>query len=399
MALGEQTVALRDWRLPPPPSALESVNQRFVEWKSGYAAANLIVVGRKPGAGAILLAGNDYLSLARHPEIVRAITQALHNSRADVLMSTVYVQHLDVQRRFEADMAAYLGSEAAVLCQSGWSANDGLIQVLADSEMPVYIDIAAHASLWQGIHSAGAAARPFRHNDPGSLSTLVKRYGPGLIAADAVYSTTGDICPLGDFVDIAERQGCMLVLDESHAVGVRGPGGTGLVAELGLIDHVHFRTFSLSKAFAGRGGVVAGSSRLLEYFRFVARPSVFSSAVTLHEIAAFSAALEIIRGDDHGREALRRKSSYLRDGLLAAGWPIANNDAPIIALMGGAEERTVRLRDALEARNVFGAVFCAPSTPKSRSLVRLTLNAPIPDSDLDKVIDACAAARQEIGPD
>jgi CAI-1 autoinducer synthase len=396
MALGEQTVALRDWR-PSSPSALDSVHQRFLEWKSGYAAANLIVVGRKPDARAILLAGNDYLALARHPDIVRAITQTLHNSHADMLMSTVYVQHLDVQRRFEVDMAAYLGSEAAVLCQSGWSANDGLIQVLADSEMPVYIDIGAHASLWQGIHSAGAAARPFRHNDPGSLRGLVKRYGPGLIVADSVYSTTGNICPLADIVDIAERQGCMLVLDESHAVGVRGPGGTGLAAELGLIDRVHFRTFSLSKAFVGRGGIVAGPSRLMEYFRFVARPSVFSSAVMLHEIAAFSAALEIIRSDDRRRATLRQKSTYLRDGLLAAGWPIANNDAPIIALMGGAEERTVRLRDALEARHVFGAVFCAPSTAKNRSLVRLTVNASLPDSDLDKVIDACAAARQEIG--
>jgi CAI-1 autoinducer synthase len=179
---------------------------------------------------------------------------------------------------------------------------------------------------------------------------------------------------------------------------VRGPGGTGLAAELGLIDHVHFRTFSLSKAFVGRGGIVAGPSRLMEYFRFVARPSVFSSAVMLHEIAAFSATLEIIRSDERRRATLRQKSTYLRAGLLAAGWPIANNDAPIIALMGGAEERTVRLRDALEDRNVFGAVFCAPSTAKNRSLVRLTMNASLPDSDLDTVIDACAAARQEMGP-
>lgn len=376
---------------------LHSVNQRYLEWKSGYAAANLIVVGSKPGAGAILLAGNDYLSLARHPKIVQAIADCLHNTPSDVLMSTVYVQHLDVQQRYEAAMAAYLGSEGAVLCQSGWSANDGLIQVLADEDTPVYIDVGAHASLWQGIHSAGATARPFRHNDPASLSALTKRYGPGLIAADAVYSTTGDVCPLGDFVDIAERQGCLVLLDESHAIGVRGPCGAGLAAELGLADRVSFRTVSLSKAFVGRGGIVAGPSQLLEYFRFVARPSVFSSAVLLHEIAAFSAALEIIREDDWRRQALRRKSDHLRQGLLAAGWPIANNDAPIIALIGGAEEVTVRMRDALEARNVFGAVFCAPSTPKNRSLVRLTANATVPESDLNQVIDACAAARQEAG--
>jgi CAI-1 autoinducer synthase len=398
MALQEQVLALRDLR-PSPPSMLHAVNQRFLEWKSGYAASNLIVVGGKPGPGAVLLAGNDYLSLTRHPEIVQAITETLHSSHADVLMSTVYVQHLDVQREYEAEMAAYLGSEAAVLCQSGWSANDGLIQVLADGDMPVYIDISAHASLWQGIHSAGARPRPFRHNDPGSLTALIKRHGPGLIAVDAIYSTTGDFCPLGDVVDIAERQGCMVLVDESHAVALRGPCGAGLAAELGLIDRVHFRTFSLSKAFVGRGGVVAGPRRFMEYFRFVARPSVFSSAVMLHEIAAFSAALEIIRGADRRREMLRQKSDYLRRGVLAAGWPIADNDAAIIALMGGAEERTVQLRDALEARNVFGAVFCAPSTPKNRSLVRLTVNASVPQSDLDRVIDACAAARQEIGLD
>jgi CAI-1 autoinducer synthase len=397
MSSGEHTLAFRDWRASSPATILDSVNQRIVEWKSGYAAANLIVVGSKPGADAILLAGNDYLSLSRHPKIVQAITDSLHNSRSDVLMSTVYTQHLDVQRQYEAAMAAYLGSEASVLCQSGWTANDGLIQVLADDNTPVYIDIGAHASLWQGIHSAGAAARPFRHNDPASLSALTKRYGPGLIVADAVYSTTGDICPLGDFVDIAERQGCIVLLDESHAVGVRGPCGAGLASELGLVDRVQFRTFSLSKAFVGRGGVVAGPSHLLEYFRFVARPSVFSSAVLLHEIAAFSAALEIIRQDDWRREELRQKSDYLRQGLVAAGWPVANNDAPIIALMGGSEERTVRLRDALEARKVFGSVFCAPSTAKNRSLVRLTVNAVVSESDLDRVIDACAAARQEAG--
>jgi CAI-1 autoinducer synthase len=380
---------------PGPAAVLDCINQRFRDWKSGYAAANLIVVGRKPGAGAVLLASNDYLALARHPNIVRAMTAALQNSHSDVLMSTVYIQHLDLQREYEAAMAAYLGSEAAVLCQSGWTANDGLIQVLADSDMPVYIDVGAHASLWQGIHSASAIPRPFRHNDPASLRALARRYGPGLIVADAVYSTNGDVCPLGEFVNIAEQYGSIIVLDESHSVGLRGPCGIGLAAELGVIDRVHFRTFSLSKAFVGRGGIVAGPSHLLEYFRFVARPSVFSSAVLLHEIAGFSAALAIIRQDNWRRDALKRRSDYLRQGLSAAGWPIANNSSPIVALMGGSEERTVRIRNALESCNVFGAVFCAPSTPRNRALVRLSVNAGLSEDDLDKVIDACVSARRE----
>lgn len=389
-----QTLAFTGRRLSRP-QALESLYRRFAEWKSDYAAANLIVVGGRPGPGAILLANNDYLALARDPRIVGAMVEVLQGAEADVLMSTVYVQYLDAQRGYETAMARYLGTEAAVLCQSGWAANDGLIQVVAESDAPVYVDLLAHASLWQGIHSAGAKARPFRHNDPESLNALVARYGPGVIAVDSVYSTSGDLCPLADLVEIAEHHGCVMVVDESHAAGLRGPHGAGLAAELGLGDRVHFRTFSLSKAFAGRGGIVAGPARAMEYFRFQARPSVFSSAVLEHEVAGFAAALDIVRRGDERRRALKRNSDYLRAGLLAAGCRIADNDAPIIALVAGTEERTVQLRDALEARNVFGAVFCAPSTPKNRALVRLTLNAALEREELDQVIEVCGAVHRE----
>jgi CAI-1 autoinducer synthase len=391
-----QTLAFTGRRLSRA-QALDALYRRIAEWKADYAAANLIVVGGRPGPGAILLANNDYLALARDPRIVAAIAEALRNSEADVLMSTVYVQYLDAQRDYEAAMARYLGTEAAVLCQSGWAANDGLIQVLAESDAPVYVDLFAHASLWQGIHSAGAKPRPFRHNDPESLSALIARYGPGVVAVDSVYSTSGDVCPLRDLVDVAEHHGCVMVVDESHAAGLRGPQGAGLVAELELVDRVHFRTFSLSKAFAGRGGIVAGPARAMEYFRFQARPSVFSSAVLEHEVAGFATALDIVRRGDERRQALRRNSDYLRAGLLDAGCRIANNDSPIIALVAGSEERTVQLRDALEARNVFGAVFCAPSTPKNRALVRLTLNAALAKEELDQVIAACSAVHRETG--
>jgi CAI-1 autoinducer synthase len=294
-------------------------------------------------------------------------------------------------------MADYLFAEATVLCQSGWSANDGLIQALADSEMPVYIDIFAHASLWQGGHSAGAKLRPFRHNDAESLAAAIRRHGPGLIAVDAVYSTNGDLCPLGAIVEVAEAYGCMLIVDESHAAGVRGPAGAGLAAELGLIDRIHYRTFSLSKAFVGRGGIVAGSARTLEYFRYQSRPAIFSSAVLPHETAGFHAALDAVRQDEWRRDALRWNADYLKSGLRDAGCRLADNNSPIAALVAGSEAATTRLRDALESRNVFGAVFCAPATPKNRSLVRLTVNATMRSTELDQVIAACIAIRQDIG--
>lgn len=379
------------------PSALESLSQKIGEWKSEYAPSKLIVVGSKPDSNAVIMAGNDYLALGRDARIVEAITDALRDSGKDIFMSTVYVQYLAVQQAYEAAIAKYLGTEAAILCQSGWAANDGLIQALVDDEMPVYIDLSAHASLWQGAHSGGAKLRPFRHNDPDSLEAIVRRYGPGLIAVDAIYSTTGDICPLADVVEVAEAYGCMIVADESHGVGVRGPKGAGLAAQLGLADRVHFRTFSLSKAFVGRGGIIAGPARELEYVRFVSRPTVFSSAVLPYEIAGFLAAFDAVRADEWRRQALLRNSAYLKAGLRDAGIEIADHDSPIVAFVGGPEEATVRLRDALEARGVFGALFCAPSTAKNRSLLRLTLHAAMEQTELDRVIDACVAVQRETG--
>jgi CAI-1 autoinducer synthase len=370
--------------------ALEPVLQRIDDWQSDFAIANEIILGKKPRLGAILMSDNDYLSLAVDPRLVSTSLDWLKNSRQDILMSPAYSQYLDEQKQFETDMASYLGAEAVVLCQSGWAANDGLIQCLADSNTPVYVDLFAHASLWQGINSAGAKPRPFRHNDPASLEALVARYGSGIIAVDTIYSTSGDICPLADLVDIAERHDCILVVDESHAVGLRGPRGVGLVAQTGLIDRVHFRTFSLSKSFVGRGGIIAGNERVAYYFRYTARPAVYSSAVTGLEVARFAAALEIIAAADDRRAALQRNQRYLRQGLIDAGCPIADNDAPIVALVGGTPERTLALRDALESADVFGAVFCAPATPRNRSLVRLTVNATIEQAALDRVIDVCA---------
>jgi CAI-1 autoinducer synthase len=395
MSAVAESIALRP-RRPVALSGLDAVNRRIAEWEGEFVVANRLVLGAKPGPDAVVLSSNDYLALARDPRIVEAMTRALRNSPTDVLMSTVYTQYLEAQMEFEAAMAGYVGAAATVLCQSGWTANDALMQVLADSETPVYLDLMAHASLWQGTHNAGARPRPFRHNDPESLEALIRRYGPGLIAVDSVYSLNGDLCPLAALVDAAERHDCALVVDESHAIGVRGGQGAGLVAELGFAERVAFRTFSLSKAFVGRGGMVAGPERALLHFRYDSRPAVFSSAVLLHEVAGFVAALEAVRSDEWRRQALKRKANDLKAGLRAAGWAVSDNDSPIAALIPGSDELTLRLRDALEARNVFGAVFCTPATAKNRSLLRLTLNAAVTQAELDHVISACAAVRREL---
>jgi CAI-1 autoinducer synthase len=238
---------------------------------------------------------------------------------------------------------------------------------------------------------AGATAHAFRHNNPEHLERMIKRYGPGLVLVDTIYSAYGTICPLAEIAALSERMGCIMAADESHAIGVYGKLGEGLVHALGLTEKVQYRTFSLSKAFATRAGMVAGPARVMTYFPYEARPAIFSSAVLRNEVAGLAATLDVIKEEDWRRHKLWQNTSYLRRGLMSLGFAVDQSTSQIVALHSGTDEQTRALRNALEEHEVFGAVFCAPATPKNHGIVRLSVNARLSEADLDRVIAACRA--------
>ena len=373
------------------PALSLRVDEHRAEYGDGH-----ITHGRMPGPGDLVLAHNDYLSLANDRRIVEAQGLVLAGDENEVFMSGVYVQFLSRQRAFETEVAGFLGAEDAVLCQSGYVANEGLIQCLADEATPVYIDFYAHASLWQGAHSAGAPSYPIRHNSAEHLRVLALRYGPGVVAVDAIYSTLGSICDLSAIVEVCEETGCLLVVDESHAIGIVGDSGEGLVSALGLADRVPYRTFSLSKALVGRAGMIAGPERVTDFFRYDSRPAIFSSAVLPWEIARFSRTLEIVKKEAWRRERLREIADDLRARLDGLGYNVDSSKSQIIPLEAGSEENTRRLRDALEDAGIFGAVFCAPATPKNRSLLRLCAHIGLSADDLDRVVEVCDRIRDSV---
>jgi CAI-1 autoinducer synthase len=341
--------------------------------------------GRTPPPDAVRLDGNDYLSVTGHPEIVQAQMDTLRGQCDFVVQSGVFQLDDSPHARLEAALAGYVGKQGALLCQSGYTANLGLIQVIADAETPVYVDSLAHMSLWEGVRSAGAPAHAFRHNNPEHLRRMAARHGPGLVIVDSVYSTTGALCPLQEIVEVAEEHGCMILVDESHSLGTHGPQGRGLCAELGLAHRVHFITASLAKGFAGRAGFFTMPDELRHYLMCHSYPSVFSSCLLPHEIAGLAATLRVVERSDGARAALHRNTARLRARLADLGYPIQQGSEQIIALEAGAEVDTLALRDRLEARGIFGAVFCAPATSRNRAMVRLTLNAGLTDAEMDHV--------------
>jgi CAI-1 autoinducer synthase len=362
-------------------------------WDTLWSGTSLLH-GRDAGPGAVRLNGNDYLSLTGHPDIVRAQTDSLKSDAEFVIQSSVFILDAHPARKLELKLAALLGKEDGLICQSGYSANLGLLQSIADDQTVIYMDSLAHTSLWEGARRAGATAHPFRHNDPGHLDRMIERHGPGIVVVDSVYSTTGAICPLTDMVEVTEKHGCMILVDESHSLGTHGPQGAGLCAALGLSHRVHFITASLAKAFAGRAGFLTVPGSMRNYVLSTSYPNMFSSCLLPHEVAALDATLEVIRRADTQRERLHANTRRMRERLSDLGYPIHQGTEQIIALEAGTEPDTMVLRDLLEARDVFGAVFCAPATSRNRTMVRLTLDAALTEAEMDHV----EAVAREIAP-
>ncbi|MFC5500477.1 alpha-hydroxyketone-type quorum-sensing autoinducer synthase [Caenimonas terrae] len=354
--------------------------------------------GKSPDTNDVRLDGNDYLAITGHPEIVQAQLSSLRSDREFVLQSGVFQLEGNSAWQLERAFCDWLGVEDGLLCQSGYTANLGLLQVVADADTPVYMDSLAHMSLWEGARAANAPVHAFRHNDPAHLAKVMARHGPGLVVVDSVYSTTGALCPLVQIVEAAEAAGSMILVDESHSVGTHGPAGAGLCAQLGLTSRVQFITCSLAKAFAGRAGFFSMPAQLRNYLMCHSFPSIFSSCLLPHEVAGLRATLEVVKRSDDARRKLFANTLRLRGSLSDAGYPIHQGSEQIISLEAGLELDTLALRDALEAQGVIGSVFCAPATSRNRAMVRLTLNAGLTEAELSHVESAARVVAAKVKP-
>ena len=379
-----------------PAFVASRVEQYYRERVTDTWGGGHIMRGRIPGADALHLSSNDYLAIARHPDIIRSMGRTLRSDGNGLLMSGIFLHGDCPQLKFENRLSTLMRAEAGILCQSGYTANIGLIQSIASARTPVYVDMMAHMSLWEGIRSAGAIPIPFRHNDTAHLEQQIVRYGQGVVLVDSIYSTNGSVCPLVAFADVCETHGCVFVVDESHSLGTHGPRGAGLVVELGLESRVAFRTASLAKAFVGRAGFITCPAAFQEYFKFESNPAIFSSTLLPHEISGLDAALSVIEGAGRRRTRLASNAAWLGERLRELGYNLNAGESQIIALEAGTEQRTIVLRDALESRGIFGSVFCAPATARNRALIRLSIHAALTDAQIEKIVSVCRDIRGEV---
>jgi CAI-1 autoinducer synthase len=341
-----------------------------------------------PNEQSIFVDNNDYLSLANHAEIIEAQINQLR-LQDNSLMSSFFVSGKGPREQFEEQLATHTNQEASILSTSGWDANTGLMQTIADKETHIYLDRMVHASIYVGAQLSGGIVHVFNHNDADHLERKIKEYGVGVVVVDSVYSSIGSVCPLKDIVGISKKYDCVVVVDESHSLGLYGKEGAGLVAELGLEEEVDFITASLSKTFCSRGGIITCSSKFKNYFRHNSFPAIFSSVIQNHEASRFIKTLEIIKQDEWRREQLHKNTAYLHHHLDHMGFNTEVSSSPIISLEVNNESKAILLRDLLVQKNVVTAPFIPPAVPKKRCNTRMTVNCNLTLSQLQHIVKSC----------
>ncbi len=357
-------------------------------------------VARYDGRELVNLASNNYLGLANHPALKAAALEAIATTGVGSGAVRTIAGNMAVHQLLEAELAAFKHTEAALLFQSGFTANAGTVAALLGREDVVVSDELNHASIIDGCRLSGAEKKIFPHADVEAARRLLAECRGArrvLLITDGVFSMDGDVAPLPGLVEAAQEFGAIMMVDDAHASGVMGRQGRGTVDHFGLHGRVHVQVGTLSKAFAGLGGYVAGSRALADLLMNRARPLLFSTSHPPSVAASALAAVRLVQQDPGLIERLWDNTRYFKAGLRALGLDTGASETPITPIMVGDEERALRLSDRLFEEGVFAVGIVFPTVPRGRARVRTIVTAEHTREQLDRAIEAFRRAAGAVG--
>ncbi|MEU6719126.1 aminotransferase class I/II-fold pyridoxal phosphate-dependent enzyme [Nonomuraea sp. NPDC046802] len=353
----------------------------------------VVVDGRR-----VLMAGsNDYLALSNDPRVKAAGVDALCRLGAGNSGSRALNGTLELHRTLEAELAAFLGHEAAMVVSTGYQANLALSPLFGPRDL-LLADRYIHASLIESARLGQAELRRYRHNDVAQLGRLLEGADPEagrLILTEGMFSVTGDLADLPAITGLAALHGARVILDSAHDAGLLGAGGRGAAEHHGA--RVDVQTVTFSKCFGTIGGAVAGPRRVIDYLRHCARSALFSASLPAACTAAALAALGVVRAEPERRRRVLAAAESLRSGLAALGLPVTPGFAPTVPLVVGDPELCCRLWSELLREGVLANAMLPPSVPEGRALIRLSVTAAHTEAAVARLLDAVATAAERLG--
>ncbi|MEW6716630.1 MAG: glycine C-acetyltransferase [Chloroflexota bacterium] len=364
---------------------------------SSPQGAWLVVDGKR----TLNFCSNNYLGLANHPRLVEATQQAIRKYGVGPGAVRTIAGTMDLHVQLEQRLAEFKGVESAITFQSGFNANLGAIPALVDKEDIIFSDELNHASIIDGCRLSRAEIVRYNHCNPQSLQQVINkhkgRYRRALIVTDGVFSMDGDIAPLDKIYAISEEHDILLMVDDAHGEGVMGRGGRGIVDHFNLHAKVDIEVGTLSKAFGVVGGVVAGKAKIVEWLRQRGRPFLFSSAMTIPDVAACLTAVDILEESTELVDKLWENTRYFKSEMKHLGFDIGKSVTPITPIMLGEASLAQKFsRDLFEA-GVFATAIGYPTVPHGKARIRVMISAAHSKDDLDKGLEVFAFVGRQNG--
>lgn len=346
------------------------------------------LVPRAADSALIDLAGNDYLGLTRHPEVVEAAVDAVRRWGAGSTGSRLVTGTTELHAELEAELAAHAGMEAGLVFSSGYLANLGLLTALAGRGDLIVSDSLNHASLIDAARLSRARVAVTPHSDVDAVARVLaeRTEERALVVVESLFSVDGDTAPLRGLHEACRAHGAVLVVDEAHGFGVAGPGGRGAVFDAGLAGEPDvIVAATLSKALASQGGAVLGSAELVAHLVDAARSMIFDTGLAPASAGAALAALRVIRRDPGLPELVRKRSWEIYELALEVGLDATPPSGAVTSIILGAPEAAVAARDFCLDHGLHVGCFRPPSVPDGKSRLRVTARADLSDLQTDQI--------------
>ncbi len=356
----------------------------------------LIVDGKR----VLNFSSNNYLGLANHPRLVEAAKQAMDKYGVGPAAVRTIAGTMELHVELERRLAAFKGAEAAITFQSGFTANLATIPALVGRGDVIFSDRLNHASIIDGCRLSRAKIVAFEHGDVDDLRRKIaaeSEYGRRLIVTDGVFSMDGDIAPLPALYEVAREHGILLMVDDAHGEGVLGRGGRGIVDHFDLHGKVDIEVGTLSKAFGVVGGVVAGTQAIVDWLRQRGRPFLFSSAMTVPDVAACIAAVDVLEESTELVDRLWSNAEYFKKGMNALGFDTGHTQTPIVPVMLGEAPLAQKFSKRLFEEGVFAMAIGYPTVPRGLARIRVMNSATHTIADLDQALEIFARVGRELG--
>jgi glycine C-acetyltransferase len=389
-------------------SKIDWIKQEITNLQSAGLYNSIRILGSAQGAWLMVdgkkvlnFCSNNYLGLANHPAILAATKKAMDTYGIGPGAVRSIAGTMDLHIELEKRLAKFKGVEAAITFQSGFSANLATIPVLVGKEDVVFSDRLNHASIIDGCRLSGAKILPYDHCDPVSLETVIKenlsQFRRALIVTDGVFSMDGDVAPLDKIYEVAKRYDILLMVDDAHGEGVLGKGGRGIVDHFGLHGKVDVEVGTMSKAFGVMGGVVAGDPVIVEWLRQRGRPFLFSSAMTVPDVAACLAAVDLLEQSTELVDRLWENTRIFKAGMKKLGFDTGVSTTPITPVMLGEAPLAQQFSRELYELGVFAMALGFPTVPQGKARIRVMISAAHSQDDLDKGLEAFARVGKKLG--